>query len=339
MSTLDLPPTVRADRPPLDSGLRTAPFALRAADPDAPNDGRTLDGFGAVFEREVIIDSWEGRFKEKISLGSMKKSFREKPPKIQFDHGRHPLVGSIPIARLTSITEETDPELAPDGGAHIVGRLHDNWLVEPVREAIAEETIDGMSFRFTVVREVWYDEDGKQVRDEDKLMELLRRTWFEDVPDEELLLRDLRELKVPEMGPVVWPAYPETSVGVRSKSVVIDLGHLDDPEQRKNLARAVFLADVAERMNAGDPPQATDLPAGEHGDPAEDDEPRATEDDPAGEHPSQEEETPQATEESSAGEHDIQEGTTGRTQWSPHALGSSADWYLPAADEATSSVI
>jgi hypothetical protein len=111
--------TERAAVPPREDLLRMAPFALRAADDANPDDGRTLDGWGAVFNRETVINSWEGRFREKLSPGSMKKSFRENPPRIQFDHGRHPLVGSIPIAALRSIAEESDPELAPDGGAHV----------------------------------------------------------------------------------------------------------------------------------------------------------------------------------------------------------------------------
>lgn len=269
----------RADMPPRENLLREAPFSLRTNE-DGENDGRTLDGFAAVFNRETIIDSWEGKFREKLSPGSMKKSFRETRPRIQFDHGRHPMVGSIPIATASDgyPREETDPVLAPDGGARIVARLHDNWLVEPVREAIASGAIDGMSFRFTVVRENWFDATGKQIRDEEVLRELLRRTWYEDVPDDELLLRDLREVKVPELGPVVWPAYEATSVGVRS--TVIDLGRLDDPEQRKVLARAVFLADAAERMTASDQSQTTEdeQSAGER------DEPRTTDDDSADEH-------------------------------------------------------
>lgn len=278
-------PTLRAEVPPREDLLRMAPFTLRA-DGDGESDGRTLDGWAAVFNRETIIDSWEGRFREKLSPGSMKKSFRERPPRIQFDHGRHPLVGSIPIAQLRSIAEDSDPVLAPEGGAHVIGRLHNNWLVEPVREAIESGSIDGMSFRFSVVQERWYRPDGSLIRDEDTLQELLRRTWYEDVPDEELLLRDLREVKVPELGPVVWPAYADTSVGVRSKTFTVDLGRLDDPEQRKTLARAVFLADAAERMSADGQPHATDT-AGEHDTSTHDDEPRSTEGvSPAGEHPS-----------------------------------------------------
>jgi phage head maturation protease len=234
----------RLARPPLES-VREAPFTLvRDSEDGEPNDGLTLDGYGAVFNRETIIDSWEGRFREKIAPGSMKRSFRETPPKIQFDHGRHPLIGSIPIASLRSISEDSDPVLAPEGGAHVVGRVFDNWLTEPVRDAIAEGAINGMSFRFSVVREQWARPDGTPIRDERTLMDELERTFYEDVPEDELLIRTLKELKVPEIGPVTWPAYEATSVSVRSK--VIDLGRLHDPEQRKLLASAVLLADLAE---------------------------------------------------------------------------------------------
>jgi uncharacterized protein len=318
----------RAAVPPREDLSRMAPFGLvRAAADDPADDGRTLDGWAAVFNRETIIDSWEGRFREKLSPGSMKKSFRENPPRIQFDHGRHPMVGSIPIASLRSIAEDTDPDLAPDGGAHVIGRLHDNWLVEPVRDAIASGSISGMSFRFSVVRENWYDADGKQIRDDDTLYEALRRTWVEDVPDDELLLRDLREVRVPELGPVVWPAYEATAVDVRSKSVVVDLGRLDDPEQRKALARAVFLADAAERMAGDDSPQTTgdeNVPAGEHEEPPAEDAPQATErdDDSAGEHPST-----QTAEPSEDEPKPVPEPVRATVDY----FAGPADWYLPGA--------
>jgi len=251
----------RAEIPPRADLMRMAPFGLRAAADGEPDDGLTLDGYAAVFNRETIIDSWEGRFKERIAAGSMKKSFRETPPKIQFDHGHHPLIGSIPIAELRSISEDSDPELAPEGGAHVVGRLFDNWLVAPVRDAIAAQAVDGMSFRFSVMQEQWADADGKVIRDEQVLQEMLRRSWYEDVPDDELLVRTLKQLKVPELGPVVWPAYLDTSVGVRSQ--VIDLGRLNEPAERKKLAQAVLLADAAERQT-GNEQEATVDAAGGH---------------------------------------------------------------------------
>ncbi len=233
----------RLTRPPMAS-VRETPFTVvRAVEDGEPDDGLTLDGFGAVFDSRTIIDSWEGRFAELFARGSMKRSFRETPPKVQFDHGRHPMIGSIPIAALRSIAEEVDPELAPNGGAHIVARVFDNWLMAPVRDAIAAEAISGMSMRFSVVREVWTTHDGKQIRDEQALLALLREAIYDDVPDDELPIRTVKEAKVPEMGPVVWPAYTDTSVSMRSK--VIDLGRLHEPEQRKLLAEAVFIADAA----------------------------------------------------------------------------------------------
>lgn len=264
-----------------ENTTRTVPFALRSEPDGEPADGYTLDGYGAVFNAPTIIDSWEGRFKEQIAPGAMKKSFRENPPIIQFDHGQHPLIGSIPIASLQSISEDSDPTLAPDGGAHVVGRIFDNWLMQPVRDAIAEGAINGMSFRFSVVQESWADADGKKITDQNALFDALERTWYEDVPDEELLTRTLRELRVPEIGPVVWPAYVQTSVSVRSQ--VIDLGRLADPEQRQLLARAVFLADTAA---AGEQPADT--------------EPRGTADEAAAGH--SDDISPQSTAE--AGEHE-----------------------------------
>lgn len=276
----------RAARPPMQS-VRETPFRLRDTSGDGePDDGLTIDGYGAVFNRETIIDSWEGRFREKIAPGAMKRSFRETPPKIQFDHGRHPLIGSIPIAELRSITEDVDPELAPDGGAHIIGRVFDNWLMQPVRDAIAGKAITGMSFRFTVVRESWTYADGRPIRDDNALQAELDRTYFGDVPDDDLPIRTLKELQIPEMGPVVWPAYADTSVSMRSG--VIDLGRLDDPEQRKLLARAVFLADSAQsqdedaqRDTGDDEPPVVERP-----DESDDAQRSTSSDEPVGEHPS-----------------------------------------------------
>lgn len=233
----------RAARPPLDS-VREAPFALVPRADDTDGDGLTLDGYGAVFNRLTVIDSWEGRFREQIAPKAMVRSFRETPPKVQFDHGRHPMIGSIPIAELRSATEDSHPELAPDGGAHIIARVFDNWLTAPIRDAIAGQAINGMSFRFSVVQESWARADGSPIRDDRALAVELERVMRENLTDEDLPVRTLRQLKVPEVGPVTWPAYADTSVSMRSK--VIDLGRLHEPEQRKLLASAVLLVDMAD---------------------------------------------------------------------------------------------
>lgn len=241
-------PIERATRPP-KAGVREAPFKLR--DTTGPNDGSTLDGYGAVFLSESVINGFEGRFREVIAPGSMARSFRERPPIVQFDHGQHNLIGSLPIAKLISAAEEIDPVLAPNGGAHIVARMLDDWLFSPIRAAIAAGAISGMSFRFEVIRESWNYASGEPIKDDMSLIRELERTWDGSVPDEDLPLRTLRELKVPEIGPVTWPAYSETSVMVRGGT--IDLDRLNEPKQRELLARALFTldSDVRESVARG----------------------------------------------------------------------------------------
>jgi len=227
---------------------RVAPFTLvRDASGDGGGDGLTLDGYASVFNAETVIDSWEGRFKEQFLSGSMKKSFRDATPIIQFDHGRHGLIGSLPVAAFEPgyPREDTHPDLAPNGGAHVVARLHQSPLFEPVREVIATGTVNGMSIRFGPVREKWYWPDGRQVKNDAEVEAELFRTWREDVPDEELLRRDIVEARVAEMGPVVWPAYTTTSVGMRS---LFDL----TADERRALVR-----ELAAELRAA--PELTDL--------------------------------------------------------------------------------
>ena len=261
---------------------RSMPFELR----DGGTDGLTLNGLAATFDQPTLIDSWEGTFYEQIRKGAFKKTIRESKPVMQFDHGRHPLIGSIPIGTITDL-QETDAGLA------VTGRLTDNWLMQPVRDAIAEGSVNGMSFRFTVVREEWRDAAGKPVRS-DELEQLL---WMPG--DRGPLTRTLVEVRCAELGPVVFPAYDTTSVGVRARSLAETItedeemrrevrrslarhadirGDLEDPELRRDVARALLF-------------DRTDAPLQEH--PSDTEEEDRSDDAPATEgHPSEEIDAP-----------------------------------------------
>lgn len=230
---------------------RSMPFKVtrEAGDTDG-DDGRTLTGYGAVFNTPTRIDSWEGTFDETIAPGAFKKSLSERTPKLQYDHGSHPLIGSIPIGKITDIREDSE-------GLRVVARLSDNWLVEPVRDAIRDGAVEGMSFRFSVVRDEWRTKDGTLIKDPKEVASRLWENWGESLDENEVLTRTLKEVKISEVGPVTWPAYEETSVAVRSK-VTIDLARLRDPEQRAKLARAVLLADAAVRSDADAGPGGDD---------------------------------------------------------------------------------
>jgi len=170
----------------------------------APNeDGLTLDGYGAVFNEWTSIEDQYGEYRERIAPGAFRRTLGQRMPILQFDHGAHPLIGSIPLGRITSIVED-------DHGLRVKARLSDNWLVQPVRDAIRDGGITGMSFRFRITDETWgRGQDGMEER-------------------------TIREVQLYEVGPVVFPAYEQTSVGVRSRHV---LSALEDAEIRDEIAR------------------------------------------------------------------------------------------------------
>lgn len=211
---------------------RSAPFTLTRAT-DEGSDGLTIEGYGAVFNSPTRISGWEGDFEETIAPGAFRKSLRERSLLMQFDHGQHPLLGSLPLGRWTVAEED-------DRGLHLVGRLTDNWLVQPFRDAIRDGGVKGMSFRFAVVRDEWADAQGTRLKDHE-VAEFL----FGGHQDRGPVRRTLREVKATEAGPVVHPAYEDTAVDVRSRDgkVVVDLGRLHEPAQRQQLAKIVALAD------------------------------------------------------------------------------------------------
>ena len=164
---------------------RAVTFETRASD-----DGFTLEGYGAVFDSPTEINSWEGNFEERIAPGAFAKTLQERKPVVQFDHGHDIATGSVPIAAIEDIREDKR-------GLFVRARMFDNPRVEPIRQAIAGGAIDGMSFRFRVTREEW-DDSGP------------------------LPVRTIKELDLFELGPVVFPAYESTSVGVRSLLADLD---------------------------------------------------------------------------------------------------------------------
>jgi HK97 family phage prohead protease len=178
------------------------------------DDGFTLEGYAAVFDSPTRIDSWEGKFDEQISRGAFSKTLQERTPVVQFDHGKDIATGSVPIAAIQEIREDSH-------GLFVSARMFDNPRVEPIRQAIAGGAIDGMSFRFRVIREKW---------DEARA----------DAP-----LRTISELDLFELGPVVFPAYASTSVGVRSL-----LADLDEVER----AQLISELDAALRGTSSSPP-------------------------------------------------------------------------------------
>jgi len=177
--------TTRSAAPALVE-TRTATLVPAAASPsiasDAPPAGRGFSGYATTWTPYEVTDSL-GTFVETIRRGAFAESLAERTPIMQYDHGTHPLVGSLPLGRYRRIIED-------DRGLLVVGELADSPLVEPIADALRDGRVTGMSIRFIVEAERWSPSKRN---------------------------RDILRAQLLEAGPVVFPANPATSLQVRTK--------------------------------------------------------------------------------------------------------------------------
>lgn len=152
----------------------------------ADADNNELVGYGAVFNSPTLINSWEGRFEETIAPGAFRKTIEERGDrvKVQFDHGMDSRYGSAPIAVPVELREDAK-------GLFVRAEFVNTEAGRDIRELIRSGAVDGMSFRFSVIRDSWDN--------------------TADTP-----VRTVQEVRLDEVGPVTWPAYEATTVGVRS---------------------------------------------------------------------------------------------------------------------------
>lgn len=147
----------------------------------------TLSGYAAVFNSDTTIDSWEGRFIERLAPGSFAKTLKDRGDKVKvlFNHGFDPSIGDKPLGKPKVMREDKR-------GLFVEVPLDDTSYNRDLVASLRSGALDGMSFRFSVVREDIDDSD--------------------DMP-----VRTLREVKLYEFGPVTFPAYEATTAGVRAR--------------------------------------------------------------------------------------------------------------------------
>lgn len=189
---------------PRDDLIRRAEgsIELRASD---SGDGRLLFGYGAMFNQDTVINSWEGNFVERIAPGAFKRSIRNNGSdvKILFNHGMDPSIGDKPLGRHTVLRED-------DKGLYVEVPLSETSYNDDLLALLRDGALDGMSFRFSVVRDTWEQPDGKSTK---------------------LPVRTLQEVRLFELGPVTFPAYAATSAGVRSRDTFAEWRSL--PEDKR----------------------------------------------------------------------------------------------------------
>jgi hypothetical protein len=149
----------------------------------------TLHGYMAVFNEWTTIDSWEGRFRERIAPGAFRKTLDDfgDRVKILFNHGFDPSIGDKPLGKPRVLKEDKR-------GLYVEVPLDDTSYNRDLVASLRSGALDGMSIRFSVAREEWEKEN-------------------EDLPE-----RTLKEIaRLFEGGVVTFPAYEATTAGVRAR--------------------------------------------------------------------------------------------------------------------------
>jgi uncharacterized protein len=150
-------------------------------------DGSLLVGYAAVFNEETVIDSWEGKFIERIAPGSFRKTLRERGDQIKvlFNHGMDPQIGDKPLGKPAVIKED-------ERGLYVEVPLDDTSYNADIKALLRSGALDGMSFRMTVLEDKWEE------------------------PEDGLPIRTIKQVRLYEFGPVTFPAYAATQAGVRA---------------------------------------------------------------------------------------------------------------------------
>jgi hypothetical protein len=195
--TVETETPIRRDPPLRENLLRALPgVEFRASEP--ADDGRigTLVGRLATYDDWTEINSVvEGHFMERTWPGAFSKTFAENRTRMQvlYDHGQDPVIGTKPLGPLESIVED---DRSVDYVAPLLDTSYNRDLLPILKAGLL-----GSSYRFSVPK----DKDEWNYRAEKSDFNPL------GLPE-----RTIREVKVIEFGPTPFPAYENTSSGVRS---------------------------------------------------------------------------------------------------------------------------
>lgn len=196
----------------------TTPVELRA-DGDGP---RRLIGHAAVFNEDSAIgplDDWG--WMERIAPGAFRTAIADDDVRALFNHDPNIVLGRNRAGTLRLSEDAT--------GLAVEITMPDTQAARDVRTLIERGDVSQMSFGFSVKRQMWEElEDGK-----------VRRT--------------IQEVKLYDVSPVTFPAFPSTDVAVRearAAGLIVRMRDADDAararvlEQRQMLRNRLALAEA-----------------------------------------------------------------------------------------------
>lgn len=148
------------------------------------NKKQKIRGYAAVFGK---LSEDLGGFREKIDPGAFAKSIENDDIRALYNHDANYILGRNKAGTL--ILAEDDKGLA------IEIDPPDTSYARDLMASIERKDITQMSFGFVTIRDAWaYNENSKKE-----------------------VIRTLQEVRLYDVSPVTYPAYPQTSVKVRSK--------------------------------------------------------------------------------------------------------------------------
>lgn len=178
----------------------------------------TLEGYAAVFNQwsETLADYWFP-FREKIEPGAFKKTLKEGDARALVNHNP-----DLPLARVSA----GNLRLSEDGeGLRSEIDLLDTSYARDLLANVRAGVVSGMSFAFDVIKESW--------------------RWAKEPG--EVDERTLLEVRLYEVSPTAFPAYPDTSLAARSlvEATGVDLAAIGRIAARARLGLPARPGDIA----------------------------------------------------------------------------------------------
>lgn len=176
---------------------------VREAPEDSPFIG-ILEGYASVFNSDSVpFDGGRRDWVERVQPGAFARTLREKPDVKAFWSHRSDQI----LARAPETLTLMEDERGLKATIHLVDTQLNRDLLTQIRAGI----VDAMSFGFTVNAQSWEKDDANH-RD----------------------IRTVTDVELFEVSPVVFPAYPDTSIAVRSQEQF----HEKEEQERTDAAPA-----------------------------------------------------------------------------------------------------
>lgn len=176
-------------------------------------DPRRIEGYAAVFN---ILSPPLWGFRERINPGAFTKAIQESDVRALWNHDSNFVFGRNKAGTLKLMED--------DHGLGFTAFPPDTTWARDFMVSIERGDVDQASFQFEAVLEEWSTVDGE-------------------------IVRDVREVKLYDVSPVTFPAYPTTNVDLRSvfgqsvEELAVALAHLEagamSEEDKRRLAPLV----------------------------------------------------------------------------------------------------